>query len=670
VWTNLGTATTATDGSYRFTISEALQGTYRYQVNSQSDTLYATSYAGCSVVVGTLSPTVLSMNTSNATPAVNQSFTLSGYLTVTSKGTPVSGKQITLVKTGPDGQSTTVTATTTDTNGAYTVTRSESSQGTYTYTASLSTDTTYNASSASLSVLVGTLRPTVLSVTTSNVNPTVNQSFTLSGYLKDNATGAPLSGKQIFLLRNAGGVWTNLGTATTATDGSYRFTISEALQGTYRYQVNSQSDTLYATSYAGCSVLIGTFHTSQLSIFTTSSTASVGQPFTLHGFLTDINGTPLSNEQITLFRQDPSGQQTAVNTTTTAANGSYTFTRSESSQGAYWYWGVFSGDQNYTQTHTWNGWVPVAIGNVQNATNTVSTTNATPAVNETFTIYGYLQDTNGIGIPNKQILLYSEAPTGAWTRRASYVTNATGFYTFTLSEQSAGEYWYEAQFLGDENYTAAFGGLHEHVGSLTPTSISLNTSNSNPTPNQTFTLSGYLTDVNGTPISGVQIDLYRRDSSGQTVQPASRVTDTNGYYSFVWSEPEQGTFAYTVASNGYQNFAISVASLTMTIGTLRPTVLSVTTSNVNPTVNQSFTLSGYLKDNATGAPLSGKQIFLLRNAGGVWTNLGTATTATDGSYRFTISEALQGTYRYQVNSQSDTLYATSYAGCSVVVGAA
>lgn len=64
----------------QFTRSENSTGTFFYQVNSQSDTLYNASYAGCSVVVGTLSPTVLSMNTSNYTPAVNQSFILSGTL--------------------------------------------------------------------------------------------------------------------------------------------------------------------------------------------------------------------------------------------------------------------------------------------------------------------------------------------------------------------------------------------------------------------------------------------------------------------------------------------------------------------------------------------------------------------------------------------------------------
>ena len=100
-----------------------------------------------------------------------------------------------------------------------------------------------------------------------------------------------------------------------------------------------------------------------------------------------------------------------------------------------------------------------------------------------------------------------------------------------------------------------------------------------------------------------------------------------------------------------------------------PTTLTITTSNANPAVSQSFTLKGTLKAGST--PLSGKKITLLRkDPTGVWTYLGTNTTATDGSYRFTRSESSTGTYHYQVNSQSDALYATSLTGCDVVLRAA
>jgi protocatechuate 3,4-dioxygenase beta subunit len=410
-----------------------------------------------------------------------------------------------------------------------------------------------------------TLQQTAVTAISSNSNPLTNQQFSISGTLKD-TNGVALPNKQIVIIHeDPTGTWSNIGATTTSTSGAYTLTLSEPTRGIYKYEIWFQGDATYNKSFAGCQVLIGTYQKTELTMFTTRSTATIGQPFTLNGFLTDTNGAPLSNKQVTLWRRDPTGQDTAIATTTTAANGSYSFTRSESSQGSYWYWGKFAGDENYESCQNTNGWIFVAIGNLKSATITMATSNANPSVNEKFTISGYLRDANGVGISGKTIMLFSRLPTGEWPQRGSYVTNAAGFYTFTLSEPSAGDYWYEAQFMGDADCTASLQGLHEHVGVMIPTSLSLSTSNSNPTTNQQFTLYGYFKDVNGNPIAGDQIDWYRRDSSGQTFHIASRVTDTNGYYSFTWSEAQPGQYVYTVASNGYQNYAVSVTTKVLTV---------------------------------------------------------------------------------------------------------
>ena len=678
------TGTTNANGQITLTTSFGSAGTRTYYATFAGDSSYQASTSSVVTVnVNAIAKlqTSVTLTASNATPTVNQSVTFTA--TLSSGGTALSGKSVTIYHYLNNVRYNDTTGTT-NANGQITLTTSFGSAGTRTYYATFAGDSSYQASTSSVvTVNVNAIAKlqTSVTLTTSNINPAVNQGFTLSGYFKVNATSAPLSGKQITLLRDAGGTWTNLGTATTTTNGSYSFTHSEASTGSFIYQVNSQADPLYNTSYASCSVLVGTYQSTTLSMFITNSTTGqpdtsgaepVGQPFALYGVLTDTNGAPLAGKQITLYSQNPAGQQTALATTTTATNGSYSFTRTESSQGAYFYWGVFSGDQSYTGCQNCNGWTAVTIGNVQNVTNSLYTTNANPAVNQTFTLYGYLRDASGIGIPAQQITLLCRMPTtpgGEWPQIGSYVTNATGFYTFTVSEPSAGQYWYETHFGGDANYAAAYAGQTENIGTVTQTSLSLNTSNTNPAPTQNFTLSGYLTATNGNPVSGAQIDLWRQASGEPMVWQASRLTGTNGYYSFVWSEAQPGEFSYMVASEAYQDFAISTASLNMTVGTLRPTVLSATTSNANPAVNQSFILSGYLKDNTTGTPLSGKQITLLRkDPTGAWTSLGTTATTTNGSYSFTRSEASTGLYTYQVNSQADTIYATSYASCKVLIG--
>ncbi|MGB9211893.1 MAG: Ig-like domain repeat protein, partial [Halobacteriota archaeon] len=174
-----------------------------------------------------------------------------------------------------------------------------------------------------------------------------NQSFILSGYLKDNTTGTPLSGKQITLLRkDPTGAWTSLGTTATTTNGSYSFTRSEASTGLYTYQVNSQADTIYATSYASCKVLIGTVKPTTITASTSNANPTVTQSFTVSGTLT-ASGTAVPNEQVVLFSENSANQWTTIGTATTTANGSYSFTISIPTQGSYLLQATFYGDTGY-----------------------------------------------------------------------------------------------------------------------------------------------------------------------------------------------------------------------------------------------------------------------------------------------------------------------------------
>ena len=97
-----------------------------------------------------LNPTTITITPSTTTPAVNQSFTLSG--TLTAGTTPLSGKTIKLVRKNPSGTWTVPNTTTTGTNGTFTFTRNES-QGLYTYQAVFSGDT-YAPANASVSLTV------------------------------------------------------------------------------------------------------------------------------------------------------------------------------------------------------------------------------------------------------------------------------------------------------------------------------------------------------------------------------------------------------------------------------------------------------------------------------------------------------------------------------------
>src|ERR1019366_5215779 len=188
---------------------------------------------------GTLTPTTLTITTSNATPALNQPFTLSG--TLKAGTTPLPGKRITLGITDPSGHWS-ATNTTTDANGAYTFTRTESAQGFCCYQTVFAGDTYAPSTSPLVRLTVGTLTPTTLTITTSNATPALNQHFTLSGTLKAGTT--PLPGKRITLGRtDPSGTYTTANTTTTDTNGAYTFTRTESAQGYYFYQAIFSGDT-------------------------------------------------------------------------------------------------------------------------------------------------------------------------------------------------------------------------------------------------------------------------------------------------------------------------------------------------------------------------------------------------------------------------------------------
>jgi hypothetical protein len=97
---------------------------------------------------------------------------------------------------------------------------------------------------------------------------------------------------------------------------------------------------------------------STLTISPSTTTPAANQPFTLSGTL-KAGTTPLSGKTITLFRADPSGTWSTFSTTT-AANGAYTFTRSEP-QGRYYYYTYFAGDPYGNRTSSSTGY-SVSVG--------------------------------------------------------------------------------------------------------------------------------------------------------------------------------------------------------------------------------------------------------------------------------------------------------------------
>jgi len=403
--------------------------------------------------------------------------------------------------------------------------------------------------------------------------------------------------------------------------------------------------------------------TPTLSVTVSTTTPAVNQSFTLSGTLT-ASGTPLSGKTITLQSEDPSGKWNhAVNTTTTDANGAYTFTVSESAQGTYRYEPTFNGAGAYAPA---NATVSITIGNVLASEITVLTTNNNPAVNQSFTVYGSL--TNGVsGAPlaGQPITLANIAPSGAKVTMNT-ITDANGAYTFTLSDSAQGSYIEQANFYGSSSYRATSSMLFVTVGNPIPTSLSLNITNSNPAVNQPFTISGYLTDINGTKLPNKALWVNILLPNGTWDMSQYTATDSNGYFSATYSEQVAGQYRFEFHFMGDTTYAHCGPAIEVAVGTLDPTNLSLNASVTNPAVSQSFTLSGTLKD-ANGTPLAGKEI-LLSQSPGDGGYVAQRYTDQNGAYSFVLNQSATGNYVYTAIFLGDQTDAHSLASISVTVG--
>jgi uncharacterized protein YfaS (alpha-2-macroglobulin family) len=252
--------------------------------------------------------------------------------------------------------------------------------------------------------------------------------------------------------------------------------------------------------------------------------------------------------------------------TITDANGAYTFTLSDSAQGSYIEQANFYGSSSYRAT---SSMLFVTVGNPIPTSLSLNITNSNPAVNQPFTISGYLTDINGTKLPNKALWVNILLPNGTWDMSQYTATDSNGYFSATYSEQVAGQYRFEFHFMGDTTYAHCGPAIEVAVGTLDPTNLSLNASVTNPAVSQSFTLSGTLKDANGTPLAGKEILLSQSPGDGGYV--AQRYTDQNGAYSFVLNQSATGNYVYTAIFLGDQTDAHSLASISVTVGTLAST---------------------------------------------------------------------------------------------------
>jgi 5-hydroxyisourate hydrolase-like protein (transthyretin family) len=605
--------------------------------------LITVSFAGVAVVSAQSTQTQLTAVANVTTVAANTPFTINGTLNATG-GTGISGATIQLQNSTDNATWNNVTPTTaTDANGNYSFSNSESANGTYYYRTIFAgiAPTYVNATSAVVTVTVIKI-PTQLTVA-APTSATAGTSFTINGTL--NTTSGPIAGATITLQKNVSGTWNNVATNVTDANGNYSFSNSESANGAYQYQTTYAGNPTYANATSAVVIVtVGKIPT-QLTVAANVTTVPVNEFFTIDGTLNATSNSinPISGATVTLQSSTDDATWTNVATNVTNATGGYQFSINESTSGTYYYRTTYAG--NALENNATSPAVTVQVTQVTTQLSIAANVTAVET-NQNFTISGTLNTTSGTSPgPGFSITLQKNV-SGTWNNVATNVTNATGGYQFSINESTSGTYYYRTTFAGSGTILSPATSAVVTVQVVIPTTLTAVANVTAVETNQNFTINGTLNTTLG-PIAGATITL-QKNVSGNWMNVATNVTDTNGAYSFSTSEPVIGTYNYqtTYAGHALESNATS-AVVTVLVNTTSTQLTAV--ANPNPTLtNQNFTISGTLSD-TSGNPIPSATITLQNNSTGSWNSVMTTTTNATGGYQFSLNESVNGTYHYRTN---------------------
>jgi len=230
-----------------------------------------------------------------------------------------------------------------------------------------------------------------------------------------------------------------------------------------------------------------------------------------------------------------------------------------------------------------------------------------------------------------------------------------GLYSFTKTFATTGQRVYYVKFAGDNSYASSQSTLTVTVKygtTLSPTSA--------VTPyrsvGQTYTLSGYLNDQYGKPLTGKKIQFYWRTGTSGTWQTGSSVyTSSTGLYSNYGLADHPTTIQYQARYAGDSTHG-GASSAIWTVKWKYESQLSLYSSSVQAPVQGWIYFYGNLKDQ-NGNPLEDKLVTLY------WRNSPSQSWIKATMYFYTGS---YGSYMFRVgHAQPETVYwITFYAGDS------
>lgn len=326
------------------------------------------------------------------------------------------------------------------------------------------------------------------------------------------ATGAPISGANVFARRANGAGTEYLG----STDTSGNYAISGMESGIYHFSFSANS---YQMVWYGGTVnqVSSTPVVVAAPDTTTGINCQLGLGGSVNGTITDAALNPLPNVEVSL--NGPTNPNFPSMSTSTDASGNYTFKGVHNGtyyvQAAYsaWYGGA-----------TINTALPITIASPADAISGISIALDTGLGS----ISGTVTDINNVPISNASLSLYDSTGKPVGYFPGGNTTSDTNGY-FSFGNLKSGNYYIWCFSMGMPE-TWYGGALTQQTAAAIAVTSPNTVSGVNIKMGVGSRVSGTVTDAAGFPVSGINVDLC--DSSGNAIVGGGTTTDSKGSYQF------------------------------------------------------------------------------------------------------------------------------------------
>jgi hypothetical protein len=631
------TANQAATGNY----AAATQQTQSYQVlqSTQADTLI----------------------TSNATPTVGASITLTDTVPVVGGAAPTTAPTFYYT---PSGSSTPVSlglGSATATPGVYTLATTALPVGTDSVTANLPAGGNYAAVTSNI-VTETVAQSTVPGVlTTSNATPTVGTLVTLTDTIAVINGAAPSIAPTFYYTPSGSSTPVSLGIGTaTATPGVFTLATTLLPVGTDSVTANLPAGGNYAASISNIVTETVAQSTVPGVLSTSNATPTVGASVTLTDTIAIINGA--APPVAPTFYYTPSGSSTPVSLglgTATATPGVFTVTTTA----------LPVGTDSVTANLPAGGNYAASISNIVTETVAQSTTpgvlttsNATPTVGASVTLTDTITVINSAAPPVAPTFYYT--PSGSSTPVSLGLGTATatpGVFTLATTALPVGTDSVTANLPAGGNYAASISNIVTETVAQSTTPGVLTTSNAAPTAGTSITLTDTIAVVGGVAPPVAPTFYYTPSGSSTPVSLGlGTATATPGVFTLATTALPVGTDSVTANLPAGGNYAASTSN------TVVETVTALTDTITFPVLpNTAF---GSVPPTPAATSTSGQPVtYSTTSTACSVTNAGVITFNSIGSCAITASQAAAGIYAaatpvtqtFTISVEADAIIVTS-----------